>query len=141
MYNGVANGLYSAGGMVQYFDADVMLEANFGGATNTATLATISGSVSNIMAAGQSVDGSLALERANIDANGVIGSATTPGATDGVLGGNGFRGEWGGQLYGPNGTGAAAATTHPTTVAGTFSASTQDDKMSLLGAFGAWKAE
>ena len=30
-YNGVASGLYSAGGMVEDFDADVMLEANFGG--------------------------------------------------------------------------------------------------------------
>ena len=30
-YNGVASGLYSAGGMVEYFDADVSLMANFGG--------------------------------------------------------------------------------------------------------------
>ena len=30
-YNGVATGLYSAGGYVENFDADVMLEANFGG--------------------------------------------------------------------------------------------------------------
>ncbi len=141
-YNGVANGLYSAGGMVQYFDADATLEANFGGATNTTPLAAISGSISSIMAAGQSIDGSLTLERGNINATGGIvgtGPAGTPGiaTTDGVLGGNGFRGQWGGQLYGPN----ATATAHPTTVAGTFSASTQDDKMSILGAFGAWKAE
>ena len=146
-YNGVANGLYSAGGMVQYFDADAMLEANFGGATNTAPLAAISGSISNIMAAGQSIDGSLTLERGNINATGgIIGTGPTGtegiATTDGVLGGNGFRGQWGGQLYGPAARNAAAtATTHPTTVAGTFSASTQDDKMSLLGAFGAWKAE
>ena len=135
-YNGVANGLYSAGGMVEYFDADATLEANFGGATNTAPLAVISGSISNIKAAGQAVDGSLTLEKTNIEAAGTIGTATTPGTTDGVLGGNGFRGQWGGQLYGPDG-----ATKHPTTVAGTFSAATQDDKMSILGAFGAWKAE
>ena len=140
-YNGVANGLYSAGGMVQYFDAEAMLEANFGGSTNTTPLAAISGSISNIMAAGQLVDGSLALERTNIEATGAIGTAAAPGTTDGVLGGNGFRGQWGGQLYGPAGTGPGVATTHPTTVAGTFSASTQDDKMSLLGSFGAWKAE
>ena len=93
------------------------------------------------MAAGQLVDGSLALERTNIEATGAIGTAAAPGTTDGVLGGNGFRGQWGGQLYGPAGTGPGVATTHPTTVAGTFSASTQDDKMSLLGSFGAWKAE
>ena len=30
-YNGDASGLYSAGGMVEYFDADVSLTANFGG--------------------------------------------------------------------------------------------------------------
>ena len=30
-YAGVAHGLYAAGGMVEYFDADVTLEANFGG--------------------------------------------------------------------------------------------------------------
>ena len=138
-YNGVANGLYSAGGMVQYFDADAMLEANFGGATNTDPLGAISGSISNIMAAGQSVDGSLTLERANIAA---ASPSSFAGNTDGVLGGNGFRGQWGGQVFGPAaGTGDPVATTYPTTVAGTFSASTQDDKMSILGAFGAWKAE
>ena len=135
-YNGVANGLYSAGGMVEYFDADAMLEANFGGATTSTPLAVISGSISNIKAAGQAVDGSLTLEKTNIEATGAIGTAAAPGTTDGVLGGNGFRGQWGGQLYGPDG-----ATKLPTTVAGTFSASTQDDKMSILGAFGAWKAE
>ena len=32
-YNGVANGLYSAGGMVEYFDADASLTADFGGRT------------------------------------------------------------------------------------------------------------
>ena len=63
-YNGVATGLYSAGDMVQYFDADATLEADFGGATNDG--GKISGSISNIMAAGQAVDGSLMLERGNI---------------------------------------------------------------------------
>ncbi len=136
-YNGVANGLYSAGGMVQYFDADATLEANFGGATNTDPLATISGSVSNIMAAGQAVDGSLALMKSDI-----VAAGTFSGMTDGVLGGNGFRGMYGGQMYGPAASNPrATATTFPTTAAGTFSASSQDDKMSILGAFGAWKAE
>ena len=136
-YNGVANGLYSAGGMVQYFDADATLEANFGGATNTDPLGTIAGSVSNIMAAGQAVDGSLALMKSNIAAAG-----TFSGMTDGVLGGNGFRGTYGGQMYGPAArTTGAQATTFPTTAAGTFSASSQDNKMSILGAFGTWRAE
>ena len=95
MYNGVANGLYSAGGMVQYFDADAMLEVNFGGATNTAPLAAISGSISNIMAAGQLVDGSLTLEKTDINAAGTIvgddGGTAVPGVTDGVLGGKRFQ--------------------------------------------------
>ncbi len=136
MYNGTANGLYSAGGMVEYFDADAMLEVDFGGATNTTPLATISGSISGVMAAGQAVDGSLTLVKSD-----VVAAGTFAGNTDGVLGGSGFRGMWGGQLYGPPGTGTGVATTHPTTAAGTFSASTQDNKMSILGAFGAWKAE
>ncbi len=134
-YNGVANGLYSAGGMVQYFDADATLEADFGGATNVG--GKISGSISGIKAAGVAIDGSLALERSDITATGSF-----EGLTDGVLGGNGFRGNYGGQVYGPDGRNAAAmVTTFPTTAAGTFSASTQDDKMSLIGAFGSWKAE
>ena len=132
-YNGVANGLYSAGGMVQYFDADATLEADFGGATNVG--GKISGSISGIKAAGVAIDGSLALERSDISATGSF-----IGLTDGVLGGNGFRGNYGGQVYGPDGRNAAAmATTFPTGAAGTFSASTQDDKMSLIGAFGAHK--
>ncbi len=137
-YNGVANGLYSAGGMVQYFDADATLEADFGGATNVG--GKISGSISNIRAAGQAVDGTLGLMRGDIAAEG-----TFSGMTDGVLGGNGFRGTYGGQVYGPAArTGASAsvvAATFPTTAAGTFGASTQDGKMSLIGAFGSWKAE
>ena len=140
-YNGVANGLYSAGGMVQYFDADAMLEADFGGATNVG--GKISGSISNVMAAGQAVDGSLTLMRTDINADGTFGIGTDAGDTgntDGVLGGTGFRGRWAGQLFGPPGRNAAAmVTTFPTGAAGTFSASTQDNKMSLIGAFGAHK--
>lgn len=135
-YNGVATGLYSTGGMVQYFDADAMLEADFGGGSGT-TFGRISGSISNIMAAGQAVDGSLKLERGTI-----LEAGTFTGTTDGVLGGNGFRGNYGGTLYGPAAkTTNDTATTFPTTAAGTFSAATQDDKMSLIGAFGSWRAE
>ncbi len=131
-YAGSATGLYTAGGMVQYFDADASLEVNFGGATNTALLATVSGSITNVKAAGQAVDGSLNLVKAELtETDGAAGRFT--GATDGVLGGAGLRGNWGGQLYGPNGT----ATTHPTGVAGTFGAASRDNKMGLIGAFGA----
>ena len=145
-YNGNATGLYSAGGMVQYFDADAMLEADFGGATFEG--GRISGSISNIVAAGQAVDGSLNLMRTDINTDGTFGIGTDAGdmgETDGVLGGNGFRGRWAGQLFGPAArTGASNAvisTTFPTTAAGTFNASTQDNMMSLIGAFGTWKPE
>ena len=76
-YNGVANGLYSAGGMVEQFEADVMLEANFGGdvgADSTANTSendnllwgAVTGMVSNINAGGMAVDGSLSLLRAPV---------------------------------------------------------------------------
>ena len=69
-YNGVANGLYSAGGMVEYFDADASLTANFGGGAEStadgATLAAVTGSITNIRAAGMDVAGSLTLGRTTI---------------------------------------------------------------------------
>ena len=53
-YAGVAHGLYSAAGEVEYFDADVMLEANFGGAVAGADnlVGAVTGSVSNHQAGG-----------------------------------------------------------------------------------------
>ena len=150
-YNGVATGLYSAGGMVENFDADVMLEANFGSivgadsdpdtaGNNGLLLGAVTGTVSNINAGGMAVDGSLALLRAPV----VTATAGTPstggftGSTDGILGGVTYRGAWGGQFYGPNrATGTAMQNEFPTTAAGTFGAAAENGA-SLLGAFGSW---
>ncbi len=156
-YNGVANGLYSAGGMVEYFDADVSLTANFGGAvggdsdTDTADendmflLGAVTGTVSNIKAGGMDMDGSLALKRAAIvstDPNGASDDGFT-GAAEGTVGSALLKGAWGGQFYGPNkATGKAIESEFPTTAAGTFNATGGGHTpVSILGGFGSWKAE
>ena len=158
-YNGVATGLYSAGGMVEYFDADVSLTANFGGTVgadnDTDTLdindglliGAVTGSVSGIRAGGMAIDGSLALKRAPVVADGANGDSVTgfDGAAEGTLGGHLLKGNWGGQFYGPNDAAAdsmAARTEYPTTAAGTFGATGGGNTpVSILGSFGSWKAE
>ncbi len=160
-YNGVATGMYSAAGMVEYFDADVSLMANFGGTvgadSDTTTdvtndgflLGAVTGSVSNIRAGGMDVAGSLTLKRAPIvttTANGDSSNGFT-GDTSGTLASRAMAGEWGGQFYGPNkatADTAAAQTEFPTTAAGTFGADSDGvgtDKVRILGSFGTWKAE
>ncbi|MCY3824419.1 MAG: hypothetical protein OXG62_11185 [Nitrospinae bacterium] len=170
-YNGDATGLYSAGGMVEYFDADVTLEANFGGtvgADSTAATAdnndgllvgAVTGTVSNIRAGGMAVDGMLTLKRAplidtnadaangGIDQNTEAGTFTGPftGDVSGTLVGRAMAGNWGGQFYGPSGaSGKAAETQYPTTAAGTFAAEAPGhsaDPIRIMGSFGTWKAE
>ena len=154
-YNGAATGLYAAGGMVEYFDADVSLTANFGGTTggdatpatadeNSQTLlGAVTGTVSNIMAGGMAVDGSLALKRAPITSEGDTANGPSDngftGTTEGTLGGALLKGAWAGQFYGPNkATGAAIESEYPTGVAGTFNATGGGHTtVSLIGAFGA----
>ena len=109
-YNGVANGMYSAGGMVEYFDADVSLTANFGGTVgadstpDTGTvgendgllLGAVTGTVTGIRAGGMDVDGSLKLDRAKIidnndgPANGGIDQNTAAGTFTGPFTGRRF---------------------------------------------------
>ena len=74
--------------------------------------------------------------------NGATGTyAGFTGNTDGILGGVTYRGEWGGQFYGPNNaSGTAIETEFPTTAAGTFGAAAKNGA-SILGAFGTRKAE
>ena len=157
--------------MVEYFDADVMLEANFGGtvgADSTATtadqndgllLGAVTGTVTGIKAGGMDVAGSLKLDRAPIidtnsdAANGGIDQNVTgatftgpfTGDVSGTLVGRAMSGEWGGQFYGPSGaSGNAAQTQYPTTAAGTFAAEApghSGDPIRILGSFGTWKAE
>ena len=136
-YNGVASGMYAASGMVEYFDADASLTANFGGSVATAAglLGAVTGTVSNIRAGGMDVDGSLTLGRAPVTA--AAGGFT--GATSGSLAGRAVSGAWGGQFYGPS-----TASQYPTTAAGTFGASAPGvgaDTVRILGSFGTWRAE
>ena len=161
-YNGVATGLYSAAGMVEYFDADVSLMANFGGTlgadstpgseaaatdNNGLLLGAVTGSVSNIKAGGMDVEGMLTLKKANITTTTRDGDSTGgfEAAAEGTVGGALLMGRWGGQFYGPNKAAAdsmAARTEYPTTAAGTFAVTGGGHSpMSLLGSFGTWKAE
>ncbi len=161
-YNGVASGVYSAAGMVEYFDADVSLMANFGGTEGADStpasgnagendgllLGAVTGSVSNIRAGGMDVDGSLTLKRAPVTrgTNTDTGSTTGfEGAASGTLAGRAMAGRWGGQFYGPNkASGKGIETEYPTTAAGTFGASAPgnvNDPVRILGSFGTWKAE
>lgn len=163
-YNGVASGLYAAGGMVDYFDADVSLMADFGGTeagdSTAATaddndmmlLGAVTGTVTNIKAGGMDIDGSLTLKRAPIEgaaANDPSSGGFT-GAATGSVAGRAMAGNWGGQFYGPNNSDKhdappkMAETEFPTTAAGTFSVSAPgnvNDPIRMLGAFGSWKAE
>ena len=92
------------------------------------------------------VDGMLTLKRAPVlGATDDAASTTTgfEGSADGTLGGQLLKGAWGGQFYGPNkAMGNAVQTEYPTTAAGTFGATGGGHTpVSILGAFGAWKAE
>ncbi len=166
-YNGVAAGLYSAAGMVEYFDADVSLTANFGGRTgnnsnpsvaadpaNTSLFGAVTGTVTNIKAGGMDVDGSITLGRAALigsdhDSDTETADAATSftGVASTSIGGRAMSGNWGGRFYGPNKadeSSVAARTEFPTTAAGTFGVGTRRgvaNAVSILGSFGAWKAE
>ncbi len=147
-YNGVATGMYAAGGMVEYFDADASLNANFGGTVAAGTdnlLGAVTGSISNIKAGGMDVEGSVTLKRATIADAGGTSTAGFTGETSGTVAGRAVSGMWGGQFYGPsNATGNAAQTQYPTTAAGTFGAAAPGvgaDTVRILGSFGTWKAE
>ena len=162
-YNGVAAGLYSAGGMVEYFDAAASLTADFGGRTGNDSDTTdttedsilfgaVSGSITNIKAGGMDVDGSLALGKAKLigadhdsDPDTEMIATSFNGSTGGTLGGSAMSGTWRGRFYGKNnapGGSVAVRTEFPTTAAGTFGAtSVLPGGASLLGSFGAWKYE
>ena len=165
-YNGVANGLYSAGGMVEHFEADASLTADFGGrsagdatpataASDSGLLGSVSGSITNIKAGGMDVEGSISLGRAQLIAgddddvsNGITDTTAAAtrftGSTEGTLGGTrGLAGTWAGQFYGPNrAAGVGIRSEFPTAAAGTFGAETTiSPGVRILGSFGAWKAD
>ena len=109
------------------------------------------------------VDGSLTLGRAPLvagdnfgDAEAIATSVEDPGIalddpatsftgnTGGMLGGSAMSGSWTGRFYGKNNAPAgsvAVRTEFPTTAAGTFGATSVLPGVSILGAFGSWKAE
>ena len=156
-YNGVANGMYSAGGMVEYFEADASLSADFGGRSaddstpNTAAkdgllFGAVTGSITNIKAGGMDVDGSITLGRAPVlSSDGTLPATSFTGNTEGALGGRSLSGSWTGRFHGPNrAVGVGIRTEFPTTAAGTFGAATPSrtgPAIRILGSFGTWKAD
>ena len=95
-YRGNTNGAYMADGKASYFKADVSLTAEFqdvGGAGS----GTIGGDVTNIMAGGQRIDGSIELQKQNLTDD---LSAAFTGTAAGVVGGNAYNGAWKGRFFG-----------------------------------------
>jgi hypothetical protein len=135
-YNGAATGLYTDGGAseeaVGYFEADVELTADFGG---PATPGSISGTVSEIFLDDDDnpLDSEIMLDPATITDAADGGFFTGDVTALGLDAPADFDGRWGGQFFG-NGS---DATTHPTTVGGTFGGASITADTSFVGAFGA----
>ena len=125
-YGGKAAGIASGSG-IAYFEADVSLRANFGGASD---LGTISGQMDGFVVDGSPDDGALDLGAANIGSSnsGFFRGSITSSNTDTGK----WNGQWGGQFFGNGG-----ADGKPGSVAGTFGASTGE--LAIVGAFGAHK--
>ncbi len=103
-YNGNANGAYLAGSDTSYFTADVTLTAEFQNPTGAGTDGTgsIVGAVTNIVAGGQRMDGSIELqEQSLVDVDDISGNNKfAAGSTIGVVDGKSFSGDWKGQFFG-----------------------------------------
>ena len=101
-YRGDANGAYLAGGDTSYFTADVTLTAEFQNPTGGTTDGTgsIVGAVTNIVAGGQSMAGSIELQKQDLG-NDIGGNDKfAAGSTIGVVDGKSFSGTWKGQFFG-----------------------------------------
>ena len=153
-YRGDANGAYLADGNMSYFEADVTLTAEFQNAAGTGS-GSIEGEVTNIVAGGKSVAGSLELQEQTLADN--ISTAFAAGTAVGVVAGKSFSGAWKGQFFGmrvrrttktetidTNDPQRTVTTTYspepPGSVAGTFYATQQSNpagSAALIGAFGA----
>ena len=99
-YRGNANGAYMADGKASYFKADVSLDAEFQDVGGVGS-GSIGGAVTNIMAGGQRIDGTIELQKQDI--TGTNGDLTVPftnGVAAGVVGGNAYNGAWKGQFFG-----------------------------------------
>ncbi len=102
-YNGDATGAYMAGGAMSYFEADVELTAVFRNVDGSSVAGSkIDGEVTNIVAAGKMIDGSIELRETPLanDISGVFPSATTTSLAVGVVAGESYRGGWRGQFFG-----------------------------------------
>ena len=96
-YSGKANGTYLAGSDSNYFTGDVTLTAEFRNPTTGDNTGSIEGAVTNIVAGGQRMDGSIELQKHTFaDA---IGADFGDDAV-GVVDGKSFSGEWKGQFFG-----------------------------------------
>ena len=162
-YRGKANGAYLAGGDSSYFTGDVTLTAEFENPTGTATgTGSIEGEVTNIVAGGQSMAGSLELQEQSLGDDISGDDKFAAGSTVGVVDGKSFDGSWKGQFFGmtrvtrsqtsvpvrdtsdPVVTTTTITTTYspqaPGSVAGTFYATQQSNpagEAAFIGAFGA----
>lgn len=157
-YTGNANGAYLAGNDTSYFTADVTLTAEFQNPTSADTATTdgtgsIQGAVTNIVAAGKSIAGSIELQKHTFaDAIGAYFGNDAVGVVDGKS----FSGSWKGQFFGmrhkPKSvmTDTAAdpdviTTTYqadaPGSVAGTFYATQQSNPAGSAAFIGSFAAE
>ena len=102
-YTGNANGAYLTDGTMSYFEADVTLNAEFRNPTGTGagneTNGSIEGAITNIVAGGKSVAGSIELQKPATDFGNDISGAFN-GAAIGVVAGKSFGGAWKGQFFG-----------------------------------------
>ena len=130
-YAGKATGVYAvAGHGRRSFDADANLTANFG---DNSQLGTIGGDIRNFRVDGEAVLGNPALTLSNASLN---SRSSFKGDTSITLYGRELTGKWGGGFYGDGGA-EMAPSQNPTSVAGTFGATTYDH--SLLGVFRAYR--
>ena len=99
-YQGSANGVYLAAGNTSYFNANVELTAEFINPTGAGTdgRGSIQGAVTNITAGGQSIEGSIELQKPATAFADTL--APFEGTTAGVVGGNPYIGNWKGQFFG-----------------------------------------
>ena len=102
-YTGDANGAYIAGGDTSYFTGSVELTAAFQNPITQGNMVaedgkgSIQGSVTNITAGGQSIAGSIELQKQTLG-NDI--STAFAGAAVGVVDGKSFGGNWRGQFFG-----------------------------------------
>ena len=159
-YNGQAFGRYAMATdderndakMVGKFEADAVLKADFGTATE---MGSITGDLTGFTADGQDVNWDVNFEQATLkqgpndadppqpvaDNTAVRFNAGASGHADG----HGLTGYWNGQFYGTPATGSTGDALQPGSVAGTFGLTTERDaadnfSLTMTGAFGAEKA-